>query len=58
MAEHMRKLYRIADGAIGACEREHRPEQAAAGKRFWDGYRQALDDISDFFGIYPQDPHS
>jgi hypothetical protein len=56
VSEHMAKLYRIAEGAQRACEREHRPEQSAAGKKWWDGYRQALDDISDFFGIPPAPP--
>ena len=47
LAEHLGKLYRIANGALKTCEIERRPE---AGKSFWTGYRQALDDLKDFAG--------
>jgi hypothetical protein len=40
--EHLNKLHRIADGAMRV-GRERKMET-----KWWDGYRQALDDISDF----------
>jgi hypothetical protein len=54
LSDHLVKLYRICEGALRACENELQPEQRERNKRWWDGYRQALDDISHFLGVPPR----
>lgn len=45
LSEHVAKLYRISEGALRTCEDKER------SKAWWEGYRQALDEISYFFDL-------
>jgi hypothetical protein len=51
LTDHMAKLYRIADGALASIERRSQEDPRLTPpipKEWWDGYRQALDDVCHF----------
>jgi hypothetical protein len=48
LIEHIDRLRKLTDGAMGAVEREHRPDQQQRARQWWDGYRQALSDMEHF----------
>ena len=47
LAEHLVKMRRIAEGGLRTTAQRHPSE---VGRSFWDGYRQAVEDLRDFAG--------
>lgn len=47
LAEQLGKMQRIAEGGLRTTAQRH---PTTVGHSFWDGYRQAVDDLKDFAG--------
>ena len=53
LSDYLAQLRRTADGALATLS--ERRDGATAGESFWDGYRQAVTDMTEFVNTHERE---